>query len=174
MEDHPTLKTVFRDGPDEPWCYRTKEGKGITCAVKGCRKIRNLKAKDCFCHRCRKSLQRLNNPLQALYSGIRNRARKKKQVFDWTFADFKSFAIEHGYADNHGRYKGCLHVDRINPLEGYHPGNVRVLEAGENSSKGAGEDKKAHWLAARRGRGEVVYEQPVLVPVELDPNYVGF
>ncbi len=113
---------------------------------------------------------RVNNPVRALFNNVRDNARKRKKDFTLTWEEFEPFAIESGYYGQSGRFLGCLHIDRKDPLHGYHIWNIRVLEAGENSAKGT-EDKKAIWLDAKLKRGQETHQQPELIR---DPDYVGF
>lgn len=60
----------------------------------------------------------------------------RRREFRLTYAEFCALAEASGYDRNAGREVGCLHIDRIDPRLGYVPGNVRALEASENSRKG--------------------------------------
>lgn len=170
MEPHPLIKFLQRTGPDDPWSFlpAPADKDPRLCFVKGCRHPRDGENRSCA--RCRKTRYRINNPLKYQFNNLRDSARKKKIQFSLTFEEFAAFAVESGYHENCGRFLGSLHVDRIDPLDGYRISNIRALESGENSRKGAGDDKREIWLARRRGRGDVVYIQPPLP----DENYVGF
>lgn len=172
LEVHPIHLRLVRLDPSHRWSFlaapATKSAE--LCGVQGCRKTRRPRSKSC--ERCAKLRMRTNNPLFYQFNNLRDSARKKRIPFQLTRAEFETFAIESGYLDGCGREVGCLHVDRRNPLEGYHVGNIRALESGENSRKGASEDKKTHWLERRRNGGHEVFEQRVFALA--DPEDPGF
>lgn len=172
-EVHPTIKWLARTGPDSPWLFVTSPGPKHPrlCAVKGCRHVLLPSGTGKACARCKRLRWRVNYPLRAQFSNLKDSARRKRILFDLTFEQFAAFAVASGYAEKSGRFLGCLHVDREDPLQGYHVGNIRALEAGDNSRKGATEDRKAHWLAARRGVPVMV--ERAVTPV-VDENDVGF
>jgi hypothetical protein len=90
-------------------------------------------------------LDRLNNPLRASFTILRNNAKRRKKPFDLTLDQFRQFAEENGYMEGKGRHAGALHIDRRDPLKGYTIDNLRVLECTANSAKGAVEDKLRHY-----------------------------
>ncbi len=77
-----------------------------------------------------------------------------------------------GYVEGRGVGAGCLHIDRIDPLRGYEPGNIRCLDASENCRKGATDDKKARWLEARVRSGQPI--QTRLSLTNEDEDLVNF
>lgn len=160
LEVHPHLRGFGRLA-GHPWAFilpgNPKTGR--SCCVRFCRRLRD--GRNRACARCCKWKWRLNNPVSACFSQIRDRARRKRIPFDLTLVEFTAFAVRTGYADTRGQFTGMMHIDRIDALAGYHADNIQLLECSENSRKGATSDKAAHWLATRRG--EPVYD-PEMTP----------
>jgi hypothetical protein len=176
-EVHPTLHGFGRTDPASRWDYiASPNPTARTCWVKFCRGIRSDPKRRRVCSKCRARLDRLNHPLEAVFRTLRDNARRRGKPFELTLEDFRQVVTESGYIDARGRHVGMLHIDRENPLLGYVRGNIRVLESGENSAKGATFDK-ARWAAERRGepyRQQLdFYDNPPPVPA-LDPDDVGF
>jgi hypothetical protein len=175
-EVHPTLHGFGRTDPASRWDYITGKTPpaGRTCWTRFCRGKRPTHGR--ICPKCKRRLERINNPLKAVFKTLRDNAKRRGKPFELTFEDFRQVVVESGYIDARGRHVGMLHIDRENPLLGYVRGNVRVLESGENSAKGATFDK-AMWAAERRGepyRQQLdFYDNPPPAPA-LDPDDVGF
>lgn len=163
---HPHLRWLGRVSADGPWMFlhagerlrpvaRTKNGRAVrvTCSVYRCRRIVARGTRDRVCSHCKMARWRANHPVENAFASVRDRARKKQIPFELTLAEFRQFVSEagQGYVEGRGPYVGQLHLDRIDPTRGYVIGNLQVLRAEENSRKGAGEDKKAQWLARRLG-----------------------
>jgi len=167
---HPHIKTLAKIEESAPWGYLRSPGEKArkVCLVYRCRHRIAVHRTDKACARCYTVRWRVNNPVKAAYLRLKSHAKWRKIHFDLTFAQFAEFCGVSGYLDNVGITVGCLHVDREDPLKGYTADNIRVLEAGENSRKGAAEDKIAHWLASRRGE---VYDQTQL---KFDPDNTPF
>lgn len=110
------------------------------CIVKWCRNRlpeSALRKHNSVCSKCAMRRWRANNPLAAMLLLWRNRAKKKGVPFDLTITYLEWLLEGTGYVENKGRFRGCLHLDRIVPSVGYVRGNVCVLPAEVNCSKGA-------------------------------------
>lgn len=103
---------------------------GELCGGTGILKGRRL------CWRCAKAAWRAANPARAVFCDVRDSARKRGVPFALTFAEFLAAVEGTGYLQNRGTASDALHMDRINPGEGYVTGNVRVVLARENVAKG--------------------------------------
>lgn len=161
-ETHPTIKVLVRTLPTRPWRYLRKpfiKPGSKQCHVKGCRNYLSrskLKNSHTLCHRCDVRHWRINNPVKARWHSLKDRANRKKQSFEITFEQFAALCESTGYLNGVGREKGCLHLDRIDPLVGYTIENLRVITAEENSTKGAGYDKRMH----EQQREDEQYDEP--------------
>jgi hypothetical protein len=80
---------------------------------------------------------------------VRDRARRKRRPFTISLAYFRQLVDGTDYVAKKGRSGGCLQIDRVDPLLGYVPGNLRVLPAQENQSKGSTTDREALRCACR-------------------------
>jgi len=125
---------------------------------KACRSGRSLK-----CANCRIRLWRANNPIKAIYSAIKNKARRRRIPFTLTFEHFEEICIGTGYHITRGRKAGSMHLDRIDALKGYEDGNVQVLEAIENIMKGNSEKTRTRdeWEGGGQEEPEDVIYRPV-------------
>lgn len=119
-----------------------------------------------------------NGKPRAYFAQIRDRARRNDIVFTITFQDFLDTVNATGYLEKRGRQSFNLHLDRRDALKGYERGNLRVITAGENCSKGATEDKerRAAFVAQRLGfdpskkpQPEPEPEEPYHEPTENEP-----
>lgn len=99
------------------------------CATKWCRGRCEKGARKCS--KCRKRKWRAANPVVSSFGIIRTRARRKGIEFSLTMEEWKEFCIETGY----GTLKG-VHVDRIDPTEGYYLSNMQVITSSDNIAKG--------------------------------------
>ena len=75
---------------------------------------------------------------------LRHSARKRKLPFTLTLPEFRKFCEETRYLERRGNEPESLTIDRINPNEGYHIWNIRVLTHEENSAQGA--DNRPLWM----------------------------
>ena len=73
---------------------------------------------------------RENHPVQYFFNKLKQRARERGHEFSLTLEEFRMFFEQKG--DRMGKTKDCLSFDRINPNEGYHAGNLRVITVSEN------------------------------------------
>lgn len=110
------------------------------CPLYGCRQP--SRPKGCLCARHSMRLWRHTNPLGHFFAQIRDRARRRGQVFTLTLQEFKAAVADTGYMEGRGRGAHCLHLDRIDASLGYVSGNVRVITARQNCVKSV-EEKKA-------------------------------
>ena len=159
---HPSIRYLARVDASAPWSLvAAPAGKDRRlCQVRGCRHVLRHPEKQRACPRCSLTRWRVNNPVRTAWANLRDSARKRRVEFALSLEEFAAFVAGNGYLEGKGRECGALHIDRVNPLEGYRLENIRVLEAGENSRKGAGEDKRAHYLAARRGEPQLFAHCP--------------
>lgn len=74
--------------------------------------------------------------MRAAFLNLRGNAKRRGKVFDLTFDQFKSFAIEVDLLHKRGRTSKSYTVDRIDNEKGYTVGNLQMLTYGENSRKG--------------------------------------
>lgn len=94
------------------------------------------------CFRCYRRIRREKDPVKAKFYDFRWRCQLRGISFSLTIEQFRKLAEESGYSERAGTDRNGLHIDRIDPREGYHPGNVQVLKCSENSRKGAVQDKE--------------------------------
>jgi len=97
-------------------------------------------------------LWRMNNPMKAFFAQIRDRARRRGTPFTISYQYFIETTRETGYDVLRGRNTQCLHLDRVDCLKGYEPGNIRVISALDNLRKAA-EDKlrKQNFVRLKQG-----------------------
>lgn len=87
------------------------------------------------CTTCRSRLDRANHPDREAYRQIRDRALRRHQIFDLSFAQFLQEIEGTEYLARRGRGIDELHLDRIKVHLGYVPGNLQVLTTAENLRK---------------------------------------
>lgn len=103
------------------------------CKTKHCRK-RNAKGKN-YCHSCVIRRFAAKNPEKYCYFILKNNARARKKEFTITFAEFVKVAVRYSYFKGKGRTATSLHIDRKREELGYVPGNIQVLQNGDNVRK---------------------------------------
>lgn len=106
----------------------------MKCAEKGCHKNAVKHRTICYMHKCRRYAAK--HPMRAAFLNLRGNAKRRGKVFDLTFDQFKSFAIEVDLLHKRGRTSKSYTVDRIDNEKGYTVGNLQMLTYGENSRKG--------------------------------------
>lgn len=90
---------------------------------------------DSVCITCASRLYRANNPAKEAYRQIKDRAQRRNQIFNLTFAEFLEVIEGTEYLQRRGRGKDELHIDRERIELGYVPGNLKVITAAENLRK---------------------------------------
>lgn len=123
-----------------------KEEKRRLCAVRCCRNDRAeevyfrgkklIKLKRKICNKCRTRLYRANNPVKDAFRELRASAKKRNIAFTITFQDFEALVAQTNYISEKGNSRDSLHIDRIDPNQGYCAGNLQVLTCAENIAKG--------------------------------------
>lgn len=113
---------------------KRKTKKGL-CGVRYCSR-RKLKG-QATCSRCKHARRKLNDPLGYTYDILKQNARKRRKEFTITKEYFRKICEESGYLEAKGQKSNSLSLDRINPIFGYIPGNIRVINLGLNSSRKA-------------------------------------
>ena len=88
-----------------------------------------------ICITCASRLFRANNPARYAYRQIKDRAKRKKQIFSLTFEEFLEVIDGTEYLERRGRGKDELHLDRIDVSQGYVRWNLQVITAAENLRK---------------------------------------
>jgi hypothetical protein len=114
------------------------------CASLNCYNRRARKSNGCFYHYCWKCLSRkyrAAQPAAYVLNMIRVSARRRHITFSLTAEQFKEFCASTGFLEHRGREPHSWTIDRINPNEGYHIWNIRVLSHAENSAQGCNNQK---------------------------------
>lgn len=137
------------------------------CAVKYCRKRRLSDRSLCSKHKMER--WRAANPMRAGYSTLGDHARRRRLAFTITFEDYEELCRLTSYLDSKGTERHCLQLDRIDPLRGYEPGNLRVITCAENTSKGNSERWGADYRKELlRRKGYAVVEEEEGLPDEYE------
>lgn len=87
-------------------------------------------------------LWRMENPAEAHFAQIKNRAARREIAFTITLEEYKAFIAGTEYTNKRGRKAWNLHIDRKAALKGYETGNLQILLAAANCAKGATTDKE--------------------------------
>lgn len=87
------------------------------------------------CQTCACRLYRANNPAKEAYRQIKDRARRRNQIFKITFTEFLEVIEGTEYLTRRGTGINELHLDREKVHLGYVKGNLRVITAAENLRK---------------------------------------
>jgi hypothetical protein len=96
----------------------------------------NLRIEHCAtCITCESRLWRANHPDRAAYREIKNRAKRRGQIFNITFEQFCATPRFEEYLTRRGTGIDELHLDRIRVAEGYVLGNLQVITTLENLRK---------------------------------------
>ena len=119
----------------------SSKDKGSTCQVRFCRSPKRTifsrgKHYVCtICEKCKSRRWRANHPVAAAYHCIKDRAKRRSQLFAITLAHLEELCIGSNYPAQRGRRPNALHIDRKIPSLGYVPGNLQILTAHDNTSK---------------------------------------
>jgi hypothetical protein len=144
---HPVHKSLFLDGTK--WeLKRTKKGRKAEqrCHVAFCRNLgraeyrtypdgRRRMVYHTICEKCESRRWRANNPATAAFKDLRHNARNRGIKFSLSL-DFFMYLWNQGYGQHRGHKSFQLHLDRIDPDQGYIDSNVRVITVAENVAKG--------------------------------------
>jgi len=87
------------------------------------------------CPTCQSRLYRANHPAKEAYRQIKDRALRRKQIFELTFAEFLEVIEGTEYLTRRGREIDGLHLDRIKVHLGYVKRNLQVITTEENLRK---------------------------------------
>lgn len=140
-----TLKQFRQEG--DRWVFvfsRYPKRKG-QCRVRHCKRpartrvriaATGFRIETCrACITCESRLFRANNPAWDAYRQIRDRAKRRNQIFRLTFAQFLKEIEGTNYVARRGTGVHELHLDRVKVHLGYVPGNLKVITAAENLRK---------------------------------------
>lgn len=118
------------------WCRNRKAAKKtVYKKADGTLKVYNGRLNHCWKCRTRKFKER--HPVTYVLNMIRHSARKRKLPFTITKPEFEKFCAETRYLELRGKQENDLTIDRIDPNQGYHIWNLRVLTHTENSAQGS-------------------------------------
>jgi len=123
------FRVVSKDHP------KRKQG---LCAAYYCNNKKAPTRAICHKHRARR-LKELNL-LRYTYDLLRSNAKRRGHEISLTLEEFKRFCDENNYLELKGRAKGKMSIDRKRSSEGYHYHNIKIMEYGANSAKGAADD----------------------------------
>jgi hypothetical protein len=138
----PKTKQYHHDGTRWHFIFpQTPKRKG-RCRVIYCKRLARVRVRanlrveqDSICITCASRLYRMNNPAREAYRQIRDRAERRGQIFNITFAEFLAEIEGTEYLARRGRGPDELHLDRAKVHLGYVPGNLKVITAAENLRK---------------------------------------
>lgn len=103
------------------------------CLVIGCSKLARKGKKFCCKHEHEQRKEK--NPYLYWYGVLRRNAKRRGKTFTITLEDFTEFCKETNYINTKGRKSGSMTIDRKIDELGYIPGNLCILEVGENTRK---------------------------------------
>lgn len=89
-----------------------------------------------LCWKCKSRRLVEKHPVTYVLNMLRHSARKRGIPFTITKEQFTKFCQETGYLEMRGKKPDSLTIDRIDPNDGYHIHNIRVLPHAENSAQG--------------------------------------
>ncbi len=110
---------------------------------------------NCSVHRCNKSVKglglcpnhyqqdwRKKNPINYAYHTLKENAKRRDKEFYLTYGQFRNFCSETGYIEMKGKNGTSFSIDRIDPEQGYHINNIRVLTLSANGTLGRKPESK--------------------------------
>jgi hypothetical protein len=140
-----TLKQYQHNGTRWTFVFPKVPKRKGWCKVIWCKRlarvqVRRKAGKLCVathstCITCESRLWRANHPDRAVYREIKNRAKRRGQIFDITFEQFCATPHFEEYLTRRGTGIGELHLDRKIVHLGYVPGNLQVITTAENLRK---------------------------------------
>lgn len=107
-------------------------------------KVRTYTYFRLVCSKCQTAELRRKHPCTYILNALRLGARRRGIPCSLTLEEFKEFCRETNYVELRGTAEDSLTIDRIDPNEGYHAWNMRVLSHKENSAQGVNNSKKWH------------------------------
>jgi hypothetical protein len=106
----------------------------MNCETNNC--YNEAVAGRCYCHKCRKRSWRKANPVKAVFSRLKQRARRDGIIFSLTYEWFEGFIKRNpDYMKKRGRTKDALQIDRKIETVGYVNGNLQILTTSKNVKK---------------------------------------
>lgn len=140
-----SLKQYWHDGTRWHFVFPQNPKRKGVCKVIYCKRparvqVRQRARRLCtvvhaVCITCASRLYRANNPAREAYRQIKDRAQRRHQIFDLTFAEFLEAIEGTEYLARRGRGIDELHLDREKVELGYVKGNLKVITAAENLRK---------------------------------------
>jgi hypothetical protein len=89
-----------------------------------------------LCHKHRMDRFKQNNPVKYAYMVHKNNAKRRGKEHSLTIEEFEQFAtVQTVYLADRGISKQGLHIDRIDPNQGYHIWNIQAITNTENAKK---------------------------------------
>jgi hypothetical protein len=103
------------------------------CRTPRCRGRTHKTNHSPFCSKCASRRFAQKHPLKYAFKNLRNRAKQRGHAFQLTFEQYEKFARETGYAEQKGKTKYSLSIDRRDPSLGYRADNIRAVTLSLNS-----------------------------------------
>lgn len=110
------------------------------CWVKHCRNKCGTKKSICYKHDA--IVWRTEHPVEAAYKMVHCSARKRQIKFNLTLDEFKKLIEGTGYIERKGRSTEALHIDRVDPRQGYFVENLQIITCEENLKRRDAVQKK--------------------------------
>lgn len=140
-----SLKQYHHDGQRWHHIFPTTPKRKGQCRVIYCKRLARVQVRcdqgklrtihHAICLTCESRLKRANNPAREAYFQIKDRAKRRNQIFALTFNEFLAEIEGTEYLSRRGTGIGELHLDRIKVHLGYVPGNLQVITTEENLRK---------------------------------------
>jgi len=139
------LKQYRHDGTRWHHVFTQGEKRKGQCKVRHCKRPARVEVrryKQTFrtvghhvCITCMSRLYRANHFPRQVYHQIKDRAKRRHQIFNLTFDQFLRAIEGTEYLTRRGTGIGELHLDRVKVHLGYVPGNLQVITTAENLRK---------------------------------------
>lgn len=117
------------------WC-RNKRAVRVEKVRLKCGKVKTYTCRNKLCWKCKSRKLLASRPVTYVLNMLRISAKRRKIDFSLTVPQFTDFCARTGYLERRGQEPASMTIDRINPNEGYHIWNIRVLSHAENSAQG--------------------------------------